>query len=76
MLYILKCADEKLYTGCTEDLDECLGRHNKGRVPATAQRLPITLIAYTVFQNKYKAFKFKKYLKSGSGGAFLNKHLI
>lgn len=75
-VYILKCADEKLYTGCTENLDERLERHSNGYVPATANRLPIKLIVYIAFKNKYKAFEFEKYLKSGSGRAFINKHLI
>jgi putative endonuclease len=75
-VYILKCSDQRLYTGCTEGLEERLERHNKGNVPATATRLPIKLIAYTAFENKYKAFEFEKYLKSGSGRAFINRHLI
>ncbi|KKP42408.1 MAG: excinuclease ABC C subunit domain-containing protein [Parcubacteria group bacterium GW2011_GWA2_33_14] len=75
-VYILKCVDGKPYTGCTEDLEERLGRHNKGHVPATESRRPIKLITHIVFSDKYKAFEFEKYLKSGSGRAFLNKHLI
>ena len=75
-VYILKCADGKPYTGCTENLEERLERHSSGYVPATATRLPIELITYTIFENKYKAFEFEKYLKSGSGRAFLHKHLI
>jgi len=27
-------------------------------------------------KDKYKAFKFEKYLKSGSGRAFIKRHLI
>lgn len=75
-VYVLKCVDDKLYTGCTENLEERLKRHNKGFVPATANRLPIKLVAYTAFENKYKAFEFERYLKSGSGRAFVNKHVI
>ena len=75
-VYILKCRDDKLYTGCTDDLNSRLARHEKGYVPATATRLPVQIIAYVAFQNKYKAFEFEKYLKSGSGRAFINKHLI
>lgn len=74
-VYILKCVDGKPYTGCTEDLRERLNRHNKGYVPATINRRPMILVSYTAFANKYKAFNFEKYLKSGSGRAFLNKHL-
>ena len=76
IVYILKCADGKLYTGCTENLEERLLRHSNGYVPATKNRLPIQLITHVVFNDKYRAFEFEKYLKSGSGRAFLNKHLI
>lgn len=75
-VYILKCADGKTYTGCTENLKERLERHNNGYVPATENRLPVKLVTHIVFENKHKAFEFEKYLKSGSGRAFLNKHLI
>ncbi len=76
IVYILKCADNKPYTGCTENLEERLERHANGYVPATKDRRPVQLITYVVFNDKYKAFEFEKYLKSGSGRAFINKHLI
>ena len=74
-VYILKCNDGGFYTGCTENLEERIERHTKGHVPATKSRLPIELISYIAFQDKYKAFEFEKYLKSGSGRAFMTKHL-
>ena len=75
-VYILKCADGHPYTGCTENLKARLARHKAGHVPSTADRLPIELTSYISFANKYKAFAFEKYLKSGSGRAFINKHLL
>ncbi|MEK7192479.1 MAG: GIY-YIG nuclease family protein [Patescibacteria group bacterium] len=75
-VYILKCSDKETYTGCTENIEERLERHNKGYVPATASRLPAELIFYSAFQSKYTAYNFEKYLKSGSGRAFLKKHLL
>jgi predicted GIY-YIG superfamily endonuclease len=75
-VYILKCADGDLYIGCTENIEERLNRHNTGQVLATKTRLPIELISYFAIQNKYKAFEFEKYLKSGSGRTFVKKHLI
>lgn len=75
-VYILKCSDSKPYTGCTENLAERLERHKNGHVPATANHRPVQLATYVVFNDKYKAFEFEKYLKSGSGRAFINKHLI
>ncbi len=75
-VYVLKCGDEKTYLGCTSDLKERLNRHLNGQVPATKTRLPVKLISYFAFSNKYKAFDFEKYLKSASGRAFLKKRLI
>ena len=75
-VYCLKCSDNKTYTGCTDDLKDRIDRHQKGNVPATKDRLPIKLISYFAFFNKYTAINFEKYLKSGSGRAFLKKHNI
>jgi putative endonuclease len=75
-VYILKCADNSYYTGCTSDLDDRLRRHNKGENTYTKERLPVMLIYYSTFINKYKAYAFEKYLKSGSGKAFAQKRLI
>lgn len=75
-VYILKCADDKFYVGCTKNLFKRLECHQKGQVNSTSYRLPLELETYIVFKNQYKAFKFEKYLKSGSGRAFRNKRLI
>jgi putative endonuclease len=75
-VYILKCIDNRTYIGCCNDLRDRLDRHKKGSVPATKDRLPIKLISYFAFFNKHTAFNFEKYLKSGSGRAFLKKHVI
>jgi len=74
-VYNLKCKNGH-YIGCTENLRERMSRHKNGNVPATRYRLPVKLISYFAIENKYKAFEFEKYLKSGSGRAFINKHFI
>lgn len=74
-VYSLKCKDG-YYIGCTDNLKERLERHQKGYVPATKQRLPVELDFYIAMRDKYKAFEFEKYLKSGSGRAFINKHFL
>ena len=43
-------------------------------MPATAKRLPVELDFYFAINDKYRAFEFEKYLKSGSGRAFMKKH--
>jgi putative endonuclease len=76
IVYILKCSDNSYYTGCTSNLGERIIKHNSGYVHFTKDKLPVQLIAYITFTNKYKAYDFEKYLKSGSGIAFRNKHLV
>lgn len=73
-VYILKCKDGNIYTGCTNDLKDRVERHKRGYVFATKERRPVGLINYTAFKDKYKAFEFERYLKSGSGRVFIKKH--
>jgi putative endonuclease len=73
---ILKCADGTYYTGCTEYLKERFLRHQNGYVDSTKNKLPVEVIYYCAFTDKLKAYQFEKHLKSGSGIAFRNKHLL
>ena len=73
-VYSLSCKNG-FYVGCTENLKERFERHENGYVPATKNRLPIKLDFYVCIRDKYKAFELEKYLKSGSGRAFVKKHL-
>lgn len=75
-VYVLSCSDKSTYVGCTGNLRERIDRHNKGSVPATKLLLPVKLVSYFAFSNKYTAFDFEKYLKSGSGRAFVKKHKL
>lgn len=74
-VYSLRCRDG-YYIGCTDDIGDRLERHQKGDVPATVGRLPVKLEFYFAVSDQYKAFEFEKYLKSGSGRAFLKKHFL
>ncbi|MEZ4720389.1 MAG: GIY-YIG nuclease family protein [Flavobacteriales bacterium] len=75
-VYILKCNDNTYYVGCTNNLEDRLKRHGKGEVYYTSGRLPIQLETHIIFQDKYMAYDFEKYLKSGSGRAFMFKRLV
>jgi predicted GIY-YIG superfamily endonuclease len=66
-VYILKCNDESHYVGCTQNFENRLNKHSKGFVTSTKYQLPVTLVTKIVFNDKYKAYFFKKNLKSGSG---------
>ncbi|MFZ6009558.1 MAG: GIY-YIG nuclease family protein [Bacteroidota bacterium] len=75
-VYILKCSDGGIYTGCTSDINDRIHRHQSGYVSATKNRLPVESITYVAFTDKYKAFEFEKYLKGGSGRAFIQRHFL
>jgi predicted GIY-YIG superfamily endonuclease len=74
-VYIIKCSNGILYTGCTNNLEDRIKRHNAGEVIATRNNLPVEIVTYIVFTDKYKAYEFEKYLKKGSGRAFSKRHL-
>ena len=75
-VYLPKCSDNKIYTGCTSNIENRLDRHTKGYVNYTSNRLPVQLMTYIAFTDKYKAYEFERYLKSGSGKAFAKKRFI
>lgn len=58
-VYILKCNDNTLYTGVTNDLDNRLHQHNHGQVGAkyTRARRPVTLVYSEEQFNKSEAMK-------------------
>ncbi len=62
------------FTACKVDLR--LERHNAGTTPSTARYRPWQLLWVGAFTTKELALAFETYLKSGSGRAFANKHLL
>lgn len=75
-VYILKCSDGKYYVGCTGNFDSRISRHNQGTVEFTKTRRPLVVVLRLLFPDKYKAYQFEKYLKSGSGREFMRRHFI
>lgn len=74
--YILQLKDKSYYYGYSENLKQRLKEHQNGGVLSTRELRPVSLVFYAVFSTKTKALMFEKYLKSSSGFAFRNKHLI
>lgn len=56
-LYILRCADDTLYTGITTDLVRRVKEHNEGRAAAkyTRARRPVELVYSKRFKDRSKA---------------------
>ena len=73
---VLKCNDGKKYVGVTKNLERRLESHAKGYVKFTKSRLPINLVVAILFESSIRAYDFERYLKSGSGIAFMNKRFL
>ena len=64
------------YIGFSSRPTERLQEHNAGKNRSTAAFAPWSLAAITSFPTKQKALAFERYLKTGSGCAFLRRHLL
>jgi putative endonuclease len=57
-IYILKCKDDSLYTGWTNDLKKRITSHNAGKgAKYTKARRPVELVYYEEFQTREEAMK-------------------
>jgi len=72
-LYILRCCDDALYVGTTDDLTARLERHNRGAGCAfTARRTPVTLEHSEEFATRAEAMTRERQIKgcpAFTGGA-------
>jgi predicted GIY-YIG superfamily endonuclease len=77
VVYVLKNGSEppRYYTGLTSNLARRIEAHNAGRVTHTASGKPWTIDVVVKFADQRRAVAFEKYLKSGSGCAFAQRHL-
>ncbi len=75
-VYVLESVHDRSqrYVGLTPDLKQRFADHNTGRSPHTRKHKPWNLVAYTAFADEPTAVAFERYLKSGSGRAFLQRH--
>lgn len=57
-VYILRCSDNSLYTGWTNDLDKRIKTHSEGKgAKYTRARLPVELVYFEEFDDKIVAMK-------------------
>ena len=63
-LYLLECADQTLYTGISNRLEERIDCHNRGEgAKYTRGRLPVKLIFSREFENRSEASKAEAFVK-------------
>lgn len=64
VVYMLRCRDGSLYTGCTNDLDGRVKKHSSGRgAKYTMRRLPVRLVYSEPVTDKSAALKREYALK-------------
>jgi putative endonuclease len=77
-VYLLRSISHpaEIYTGFTHDLRHRMNQHNCGHSAYTRKFMPWEMPFYAAFNDESAARKFESYLKSGSGRAFVHKHLL
>lgn len=66
-VYILKCADDTLYTGWTTDLENRINTHNSGNgAKYTRSRLPVEMVYREECADKSYALKRENEIKKMS----------
>ena len=72
-VYLLKCIDNTLYCGATNNLDKRIDTHNAGKgAKYTKGRLPVVLLKAWEFNTKNEALKFEYKVKQLSRQEKLN----
>ena len=63
-VYILKCSDDTLYCGWTNDLNARIATHNSGKgAKYTRSRLPVKLVYFERFNSKHDAMSREWHIK-------------
>ncbi|MBF0786760.1 MULTISPECIES: GIY-YIG nuclease family protein [unclassified Streptococcus] len=65
-MYVVRCADDSLYTGYTNDLDKRLATHNSGKgakYTRIQSRRPVELLYHETFLDKSSAMSAEALFK-------------
>jgi putative endonuclease len=63
-VYIVRCADDSLYTGCTNDLQKRVAAHNAGKgARYTRSRRPVTVAWSKRVKDRSRALSLEARLK-------------
>lgn len=71
LVYLLRCADDTLYCGITNDLARRIGRHSAGAVKYTRGRLPVEVVYHEPAVDRSAALRREAQLKRLSRAAKL-----
>jgi putative endonuclease len=65
-VYIVECSDKSFYTGITWNIEKRIKEHNNALSIATKGKLPVKLVYYERFDNKFSAAKKEREIKGWS----------
>ncbi len=64
VVYLVRCSDNTLYCGVTNDLNSRLAAHNAGKgAKYTKSRLPVVLVGASCGMSKSEAFRLEYRIK-------------
>jgi len=77
-VYVLQSINhaEQHYVGLTADLRGRLDDHNAGKSPHTSKYMPWRFLVAIRLEDDTRAAVFERYLKTGSGRAFIKRHFL
>ncbi len=68
-VYLIKCSDNSLYCGITNDIEARIAKHNAGKgAKYTQSRLPVELMVSSKKLSKSDALKLEYYIKQQPAG--------
>ena len=69
IVYLVKCSDNSLYCGSTNDVNSRIEKHNAGQgAKYTQSRLPVELVAVSRELSKNDALSLEHYIKQQPAG--------
>ena len=69
VVYLVRCADESLYCGITNDFEKRLVAHNSGKgAKYTKSRMPVKVAGVSSKMTKSEALKLERYIKQVPAG--------
>jgi putative endonuclease len=69
IVYLVRCADESLYCGITNDIEKRLIAHNSGKgAKYTKSRIPVEMAGVSSKMTKSEALKLERHIKQVPAG--------
>ena len=69
VVYLVRCADESLYCGITNDIERRLVAHNSGKgAKYTKSRIPVEMAHVSSKMTKSEALKLERHIKKVPAG--------